>query len=52
MNEGGQRVGRLAVEQNVELDKFGRLVAGHVVVKGSVTLGDGLELVVEVKDYL
>ena len=52
MDEGGEGVGRLSVEQDVELDELRRPEAGHVVIKGSVALRDGLEFVIEIEDDL
>src|SRR5215510_10585341 len=48
MNDDGQRVHRIAVEEDVELDHVGLAELQEVVVEGGVALGDGLQSVVEV----
>ena len=52
VDEGGKRIRRLAVEQNVKAHQFGRAVILDVIVERRITLGDGLELVVEIEHDL
>ncbi len=52
MDEGGERVGRVAVQQDVQFHEPRRTELRDVVVEGGVALGNGLELVVEVEDHL
>ena len=52
VNKRRQSVHGLAVEQDVQLDQVGPLIADDMVVEGGVAAGYGLELVVEVKYYL
>ena len=47
-----ERVDRLAVEQDVQLDKLRRLVARAVVVERGIAFRNALELVVEVENNL
>src|SRR5713101_2952663 len=48
VDDDGEGVHRVPVEQDVELDHVGGAELQEVVVEGGVTLGDGLEPVVEV----
>src|SRR5215467_3662827 len=48
VDDDGQRVHRIAVQEDVELDHVGLAELQEVVVERGVTLGDGLEPVVEV----
>ena len=52
VSEGRQGVDALAVEEDVELDELALAVVMDVVVEGRIALGDTLELVVEVDNYL
>ena len=52
VDEGGQGVCRVTVQQDVQLHQAGRPEIRHVIVEGGVALGDGLEFVVEVEDHL
>ena len=52
VNDRGEGVDDLVVEQQVDLDEVGLLVLGHVVVEGGVSLRPALELVEEVGDDL
>ncbi len=52
MDEGREGIGRLAVEEDVELHELRVLEPDDVVVEGGVALRNGLELVVEVEDNL
>ena len=47
-----QGIDGLAVDQDVQPDKVSRLIGLHLIVKGSIPAGNGLEPVVEVKQDL
>ena len=48
MGKGTQGIHRLTVEQNVELHQVGRTEAVYVIIEGSISLGDALQLIIEV----
>src|SRR5215472_4654136 len=48
VDDDGQRVHRIAVQEDVELDHVGLAELQEVVVEGGVALGDGLQPIVEV----
>ena len=52
VHDRGERVDRLAVQQDVDLDQLGRLLAAGLVVEAGVALGAALQLVEEVVDDL
>ena len=52
MDEGGQRIRRLAVQQYIQFHQARGAVADDMIVEGGIALRDALELVVEVEDYL
>ena len=52
VDERREGVGRLAVEQDVELHEFGRAETDDMVVERGVAFGNALEFVVEVEDNL
>ncbi len=52
MDDDGQRVHRLAVQEDVELHEVGCLVSDQVVVERGVPARGGLETVVEIQDDL
>ena len=52
MHDRGERVDGLALEQDVDLDEVGGLVAVGLVVEAGVAAGAGLQLVEEVEDDL
>ena len=52
VDDDGERVDGVAADENVHLDHGRDPGAGQVVVERSVAAGDGLQLVVEVEDYL
>ena len=52
VHDRGERVDRLALQQDVDLDQVGGLLAGGLVVERGVALGARLQLVEEVEDDL
>ena len=52
MGEGRECVHLFAVEEYVQFDEVRGTETVHMPVEGRVALGDGLEFVVEVDDYL
>ncbi len=52
VDEGGQGIRRISVEEDVQLHQPRRTEVRDMVIEGSIALGDGLELVVEVEDHL
>mmetsp|Transcript_18479 Transcript_18479/g.31861 ORF Transcript_18479/g.31861 Transcript_18479/m.31861 type:complete len:240 (+) Transcript_18479:266-985(+) len=52
MHDGRQRIDAVAVEQRVHLDYGRRLPFAHLVVKGGIARGDGLDVVAEGRDDL
>ena len=49
MHDDGERIDRLAGDQDVELD-HGRLpVVGQVIIEGSVAAGDGFQAIVKIE---
>ena len=52
MHDGGERVDRNVVDEQVDPDEVGRGVVGRLVVEAGVALGAALELVEEVDDHL
>ena len=52
VDQHGERVDRLLVDQDRHLDQVALAVVGEVVVEGGIALGDRLQPVVEVEDDL
>ena len=50
VNQGRQGIDGLAVEHDVQFHQVGVLIASNMVVEGSITLRDGFQFVVKVKD--
>ena len=50
MNDAGQGVNYLTIDQNVHLGKFALAVADQFIIQGGIASGTGLQLVKEVKD--
>jgi hypothetical protein len=52
VDDRGERVDRLALQQDVDLDQISGLLARRLVVQAAVPLGPRLERVEEVEDDL
>ena len=52
MNDKGERIDHLAADHDVQLNQLGWLVAGQLIVKGSIAFGTGFERIEEVVDNL
>ena len=52
VDEGGEGIGRVSVQEDVQLHQPRRAEVGDMVIEGSIALGDGLELVIKVEDHL
>lgn len=51
VNDQGQGVDLLGVDQNVELDQIGRLVTIKMIIQRSITAADRLETIEEVENH-
>ena len=52
MNDKGKSIHFLAIDQNIQLHQFRSLIALHVIIKGRIAPGAGLQCIKEIVNDL